>query len=297
MKKFLKWFLIVLVLVVLVLAGTSFYAFVHIKFSEPAPKTLKNREVNLSKYSHFSDGNTVNEFNGFKKNKVNDLEEPLKGHALKILDLINNSSKETEEIELMLSTEDKNKLVDSINDTYFIPKDFEDKIMYVNFRFGMDKIYDKNAYKLDIKTLKENLNKATIFRERIDEITKKVLKEGMCEKEIILRINNAVCDYIKNSNNQGDIIEALQTGNGNWVTMYTMFKALCYHAGLQPTTIIGTNSSGHDVRFFRFELTSEYTTGNINPGYIDPIKNNFTDNLYTLTDRLWDGYTVLFELK
>ena len=119
----------------------------------------------------------------------------------------------------------------------------------------------------------------------------------MCEKEIILRINNAVCDYIKNSNNQGDIIEALQTGNGNWVTMYTMFKALCYHAGLQPTTIIGTNSSGQDVRFFRFELTSEYTTGNIKPGYIDPINNNFMDNMYTLTDRLWNGYNILFELK
>src|SRR3712207_6579984 len=150
MKKFLKWFLIVLVL-----AGVSFYAFIHVKFSEPAPKTLKNKDVNLSKYSHFSDGNTINEFNGFKKNKVNDLEEPLKSHALKIMDLINNSSKETEEIELTLSTEDKNKLVDSINDTYFIPKDFEDKIMYVNFRFKMEEVYGTNSYKLNIKTLKE----------------------------------------------------------------------------------------------------------------------------------------------
>ncbi|WBB33719.1 hypothetical protein NM219_06790 [Parvimonas micra] len=211
--------------------------------------------------------------------------------------MINNSKNDFEELEMELSTEDKNKLISSIDDTYFIPTDFKDRIMTVNFRFEMEKIYGKNLYKLNIKSLKEKLKKATVFREKIDEITKKVLKEGMCEKEIILRINNAVCDYIKNSNNQGDIIEALQTGNGNWVTMYTMFKALCYHAGLQPTTIIGTNSSGQDVRFFRFELTSEYTTGNIKPGYIDPINNNFMDNMYTLTDRLWNGYNILFELK
>lgn len=292
MKKFLKRFFIVVVLLTV-----SVYSFAYIKFSEPPAKSLRNKNIDMSKYSYLSDGKTVNEFKGFNKNKVDDLEEPLKSHALKIIDLINNSKNDFEEIELELSKDDEHKLIDSINDTYFIPKDFEDRIMYVNFRFKMEGIYGIKSYKLNIKTLKEDLEKATVFREKIDEITKKVLKEGMCEKEIILRINNAVCDYIKNSNNQGDIIKALQTGNGNWVTMYTMFKALCYHAGLQPMTIIGTNSSGNDVRFFRFELKSEYTTGNIKPGYIDPINNNFMDNMYTLTDRLWNGYNILFELK
>ena len=53
-----------------------------------------------------------------------------------------------------LSTEDKNKLISSIDDTYFIPTDFKDRIMTVNFRFEMEKIYGKNLYKLNIKSLK-----------------------------------------------------------------------------------------------------------------------------------------------